>query len=620
MCGINAIVIKGKDPGDKPILDMNQSIQHRGPDSSGFKKILCNQYVLYFGADRLRIIDQNPASDQPFCLNGHCLLFNGEIYNHHELRNQLTRRGIDFITSSDTETLLHWLLIYGEDGLDQLKGMFAFVFYNSDNQSILAARDRHGMKPLYLYEENELLIISSEIRGILAAKIAPKDFNNAQINHYLNYRYPQTPETFYKGILVLKQGEFLKYDIGNTDSRRDTYVAFNVEENQTIAKKDFIDQTDELFIDALIRQTRASVPVGLLLSGGVDSTFLLAMAAKHNIINLHTYSIVNNEEERQFGTEDYHYSRKAAIQYNSDHNELVIDHNLLDGFEAFVNNLDQPVADNGAWMTWLISEKAKEKVGVLLSGAGADEYFGGYNRHMGFYRYLKNYRTIRRITPLAKYIEQFLPAGGNTPYRKKIQLLKKLLSGLNKEPEITYDRFLRLFNNQITFDYHKNWPIFYGKDFVEKNMHNSFTRDRQEYLVSDVLEISDRMSMKQGLELRLPFLDDHIVSLMKTVPSYFIMEYGRKWILKSLLRKYGGREFARRPKEGFGMPIGQWIRLPRYQSLVEKLVDRNRIIFNWVDHEIIMNTFHAHMNKKADYTLEIWAFMVLSAWLENEFS
>ena len=308
------------------------------------------------------------------------------------------------------------------------------------------------------------------------------------------------------------------------------------------------------------------------------------------------------------------------MQYASDHRELTIAANLLDGFDEFVAELDQPVADNGAWMTWLVSKLAKEKVGVLLSGAGADEYFGGYNRHAGFYAYLKNYRKIRPFIPFSKIAERLLSMGSYMPLQKKMNLLRKLISGLNIDPEITYDRFLRIFNDQITSNYHKNWPDFHGKDFLEKNMHNSLTRDRQEYLVSDVLEISDRMSMKHGLELRLPYLDDHIVNSMNVVPSYRIMENGRKWILKSLLKRYGGSEFARRSKEGFGLPLGQWIRLPQYKPLIQNLIARERIIFNWVNHKTIMNTLHTHLNKKADYTLEIWAFMVLSAWLEKEFT
>ena len=381
-----------------------------------------------------------------------------------------------------------------------------------------------------------------------------------------------------------------------------------------------VDQTEELLIDALIRHSSASVPVGLLLSGGVDSTLLLAIAAKHNIVDFHTYSIVNSKKEKHFGTEDYLFSRKASVQYGSDHNELTIDHNLLDGFDEFVSEFDQPIADNGAWMTWFVSKKAKEKVGVLLSGAGADEYFGGYNRHLGFFGYLKNYVTIHRFLPLLKLIDKLLPTGANIPFRKQMQLLKKLISGLNIDPEITCDKFLRIFNNQIPYKYCKNWPDFHGNDFLEKNMRNSLTRDRQEYLVSDVLEITDRMSMMHGVELRLPYLDDHIVNSMNIVPSYRIMENGRKWILKRLLKRYGGKEFAKRPKEGFGMPFGQWIKMPQYQSLIQKLTSRHRIVFNWVDHETIMNTFQFHLNKKADYTLEIWAFMVLSAWLEKEFS
>jgi len=614
------LVFRGKDPGEKNIRDMNKSIQYRGPDASGFEHISVGETQIYLGANRLRIVDQSPDSDQPFSKDGHVLLFNGEIYNHQELKSQLLDRGIHFSTSSDTEVLFHWLSVYGIDGLNQLQGMFAIVFYSKHNQNIIVARDCHGMKPLYFYNENGLLIISSEIRGILASGMINKELNENQVNYYLNYKYARSPETFFKEVQVLNPGEYFKYSIVDSNHLLKSYVRPDIEESTTVNDNEIIDKIEELLINALTRQTSASVPVGLLLSGGIDSTLLLAINKKHKIADINTYSIVNSPGEKQFGTEDYHYSKRAATLYGNTHKEISIDYKILEGFNDFISELDQPVADNGAWLTWLISKHARESSGVLLSGAGADEYFGGYNRHAAFYQYLRNSRTVKSLLPFTGFLGRLLPTGHAIPGRKKFQLIKKLLSGLDKTPELTYDRFLRMFNGQVNFEYQEIWPEYSAIDFLEKNMLNALYRDRKEYLVSDVLEISDRMSMKQSMEMRLPYLDDQLTGFLKMLPVHQIMKNGQKWILKELLRRYDGTEFLHRSKEGFGMPFGHWIRFKQYQGMINEHTAKERFIFNWINRDVIMKTYNNHLNKKADYTLEIWAFMVLSAWLENEFS
>lgn len=617
MCGINAIIFTGNDPGETPIRNMQINTLHRGPDASHIKRIEFENSTIYLGVNRLRIVDQNPFSDQPFHENDNLLLFNGEIYNHIELKNELTGQGVKFKTSSDTEVLLYWISLQGKTSLHKIKGMFSFVFFNIRKGIMLAARDRHGMKPLYYYRNSKVLVISSEIRGILSSGLIKKDINISQINHFLNYRYPDSPETLYKDIMTVLPGSFMELNLMKNflDQgvfKKDEKVLSPLESEDDIAEK-----TEELLVNSLIRHSKASVPVGLFLSGGVDSTLLLAMGTQHRIIGFHTFSIVNKKEDRNFGTEDFIFSKRAAKRYESYHDEFVIDHTLLNTFDAFVASLDQPVADSGAWLTWLLSHRARKTVGVVLSGAGADEYFGGYNRHMAFYRYLRNMTGIQYFLPYVKCIKYLLPTGYGIPFRKKLRLIKKFITGVEKLPEETYDNFIRLFNAQIPVEREFSWN---EGDNKRKLLWNALNRDRKEYLVSDVLEISDRMSMQHSLEMRMPYLDDDLVDFVDSIESGKLLKHGPKWILKKLLNKYGGEQFIHRPKEGFGMPIGNWLRMPEYQTLWNNYLKPDRVVFNWVDPAIIINTFNQHIKKKADYSLEIWAFMVLSAWLEKEWS
>lgn len=617
MCGINVIIDKSRLIGKEAIQQMLSATAHRGPDYTGRKFFSTGDVNLHVGANRLRIHDITERSDQPLhdVSGRYALVFNGEIYNYEELKNKLLETGCIFRTSSDTEVLLHWLIQRGEKGISELNGMFAFVFFDLESGGIIAARDSWGIKPLYYVNTGGQIIVSSELQGILASGLVKRSLNRNQVAHYLQYKYARRPETFYEGILELEPGCFLKYEKGeyNINSYKEVSKFLN---DTTYGEKTgpLTKEVEKLLRDSLLTHLQSEAPLGLLLSGGVDSTLLLALA-KEEGYSVPTFSIVNRRSDISFGTEDYKYARKAAMQYRSDHTVLEVDDTILEGFNEFIGQMDQPVADSGAWMTWLICRKAAETVKVVLSGAGADELFAGYNRHHAYYWYLKHDKIVKALTPAIRTAGSVLPDGGSFPLRKQLRLFKKWAESIDINPEITWNRMI---STREFMDVNKtmSWP-----DISKMNayMNYALENDRLQYLVSDVLTISDRMSMQSSLEMRLPYLDRALSDFVRSISPEKLLMHGGKGILKGILESYGGKKYARRKKEGFGLPAGNWFRNKKHDYLWELFSGNDHLIFDFVKREEILSLINRHRKGSIDFSQELWSVLILGHWLAKEF-
>ena len=617
MCGIHLIIDKHRKL-DTPtaIKAMMQAGAHRGPDAQHHHH---QEDGVWMAGNRLQIVDHNPAADQPMrSADGrYILVYNGEIYNFYELRNQLLQAGEQFTTHSDTEVLLKLLIREGEAALAQLNGMFAFAFYDSLENKLLAVRDCFGMKPLYYYEDASWFVLSSETRSLMASGLPAKVLNASQTEHYLRYKYAASGHTFYEGVYQLLPGHVLEKTAGQPVATLPFGKPVH-REDVAPTEADIIKHTKELLIDAVARHLAADVPCGLFLSGGVDSTLLLAIIQQEGLHPVPTFSVVNKAQDKSFGTQDYYFAAKAAKMYGNLHYELLLTPELIAGRqEDFLQYLDQPVADSGALMTYLLSGEAKKAVGVVLSGAGADELFVGYNRHEAFYWYLKNYRKLpftRRALSLSKY----LPTGFAHPLRQQFRLLKKLGSSLSDSPDTTFSNFIsldmpwqqRLVEEAVVFD---------TKESIEQHLDRALTHDAQHYLPNDVLTISDRMSMACSLEMRMPYLDAALADYAQSLPAATRMIQGKKWILKQILEGYGGKAFARRSKEGFGLPLGAWMRMSTFDFLLQPLKDSKNVLYEYVPFDQVQIMLHAHVSEKADYSQELWALGILSAWIIRNF-
>ncbi len=619
MCGINVIVDKTCHLSSLNIEKMNHATSHRGPD---FQKHIVYQhqdFQLFFGHNRLKIIDLDDRANQPMTDESkrYLLLFNGEIYNYYHLRNQLIDEGCKFNTTSDTEVLLQWLIHKGTEAISELEGMFAFAFFDTVSHELFCSRDSLGMKPFYYFEDHRYLIISSEIRGILASQLYHKELNQSQLFQYLNFRHARFPDTFFKNIFELCPGNRLIWKSkGEISINTCQLTTPQLHENQS--DEALIDQCEEKVIEAVGNHLIADVPIGLFLSGGIDSTLLLAILNRHYNRQYHTFSIGYNQKEGSFGTKDPYYAPIAAKRYGGLHEQVMIGPEMLNNYHDYINKVDQPIGDSASLLTYYLSKLASKKVGVAWSGAGADELFGGYNRHDAFFQYLKNYNTITQNKKAINQLTRLLPTGFNHPLRQKFHHYKKFGKSLHQNPGVTYNHFtsFQLENKQATplWDQQTN-----QSNFIDFNLKQAFAYDRTCYLPNDILALSDKMSMQNSLEIRVPFLSKPLISWVLGLPATSLMKNGRKWLLSSVLERYDGQQFVKRNKEGFGLPFGNWLRSGYANHLLDFLNGQNCVIFEHLDKGYVQKQLDNHLKERADNTLFLWSIIELGNWLKVNF-
>jgi asparagine synthase (glutamine-hydrolysing) len=562
MCGINFIHFKN-DKGDSSFIEkMNKATQHRGPDATKYISTPFQNGFAYLGHNRLRILDLSENADQPFvsdCKN-YFLVFNGEISNYKKLKSYLeTTYQVVFKTNSDTEVLFQLLIHEKIEGIKKLEGMFAFVFLSVKDNSLIVGRDNFGIKPLYYFENDNYLVISSEIKGILATGLVKKELNESQINHYLTFRYAQKPQTFFKHIFEIEP--FFQENKENTET-----------------------ENEELFLES-------DVPMGLFMSGGIDSSYLAVVAKRDYGISLPCFTVVDKENiDSDF---DFIYSEKITKELKIPHEPLFLDESIYSEWEKFVEITDQPISDPASILAWKLSEHAKKHVSVALSGAGADELYGGYNRHKAFQKYL-NYKPF--LLALKPYLLKYFKNKPN---------YSKFLHSINESEFETFINFTKLFTD------------FPTSVKVQKPLDNNFLFwalkfDIDNYLFSDVLAITDRYSMQHALEVRVPFLHKY--------PTGFPKNLGKEKLVFRLQNE-GFKYLNYREKTGFGIQLKNWMQSPIFKDLVKKyLQDERLIIYNYVSLELVTKQLEEFYIQNKDNSQQIWALLLLSSWIEKEFN
>lgn len=529
MCGIH--LIWGKGANKVAIQKLVSSSHHRGPDQDA---IYSPWTGLWIGVNRLQILHPGPDADQPFWSadSKSLLIFNGEIYNFQELRRLLSKMGIEFITQSDTEVLLHYLRVFGAKGLEKLNGMFALIYIDLISKSVLVARDRNGEKPLYYAQNPDSLVISSEVRGISAVQKHATDWD--QVEHYFYFRTPSPGKTFHRGISAWKPGRY------STIFRHDTFrwdtLSSPEEKSEHLSQKYF----EETLEKVVLNQFHADVNVGMLFSSGADSSLLYNLWYKKTGTPLPTFTI-QVEKKYRAKYADGNHSIRFAKQIPTDHHLIEIDQKVfLENWDEYIQSVDLPIGDSAGFLTWMIGKKAKSQVKVLISGAGADELWGGYQRHQAFAKYWDQHAFWSKW---AGFFGQF-PFGSQW---------KKFMAGIRPDPNHTFLNFSALQNPplELTGDYER---IFNAKLPEYKRM---LDFDRQGYLVQDVLKVHDNALMAHGIEGRAPYLDLTMLKLWQQVndPALLI---GKPWI-KNILRENDLGWVADRRKFGFGLPLKEWL-------------------------------------------------------------
>lgn len=608
MCGIVGVFDLERRPVSESLLvRMNEQIVHRGPDDDGY---WLDGHV-GLAMRRLSIIDL-AGGKQPLCSeDGQIVtMYNGEIYNFLELRKDLISRGHVLRTECDTEVIPHLYEEKGDAFVNDLNGMFAIAVWDRARQRLLLIRDRLGIKPLYYAQVNGQILFGSELKSLVAAGIK-RLVSKEALYHYLTYGYVPAPLTIYENVFKLLPGHLAIATDNGLEVRQ--YWDVTPAEGDIRSEEECIEQLDELLLDAVRRRLISDVPLGALLSGGVDSSLIVAMMARCSRSRVKTFTIGFDEASHN----EAQHARTVAELYGTDHHELIVRPKVADHFEKIILQYDEPFADNSAIPTYFVSKMARENVTVALSGDGGDELFAGYDRYIDFFRKRPLYcipAPIRQYT--LGLLGRLLPFGTRG---------KRFLMSLALDPLTDFVTGRDWFSNRSlistdlvsTDDYLDTMEIAgpYIKAHYPSELDALCMHDLKLYLPDDILTKVDRMSMAVSLEVRVPLLDYRLVEFAFGLPPRLRLR-GKtgKYLLKKLLERYMPAEHVYRSKQGFAVPLGKWfrdeLREPLHDLLNTNMI-RNVGLFN---PKTVQHIVDMHMTGRWDFSGKIWQIFVAQIW------
>jgi len=612
MCGICGYI------SDKNIniKAMNNLLSHRGPDNQTV--FADKDKSVGLGHTRLSILDLSDESHQPMRSQSqrYIIVYNGEIYNFLDLKNELIKLGVVFEKQSDTEVILEGFEKWGTALFEKLNGMFAFSIYDKILNKIYIVRDRFGVKPLYYYNQNQDLVFASEIKSILASDIVEKKISYQGLYEYLHFATTLGETTFYNNIKKLEPGYFIEYDIKNRVLVIKKYKVNYEISPSSDSLEDAIIKTKELFESAVKRQLVSDVPIGIFLSGGVDSTAITAYATKHYKGKVKTFSAGFDFDE---GDNELENAKFIANHFGTEHHELHIKGDNVPSILEDVNHyFDQPFGDSANIPLYLMSKELKGKEKVILQGDGGDELFAGYHRYIRLHHY-KTYKSIAKLLPLIKKV---IPKSSS-----KYKGLRFLFALNQREPshEMAYILSQEMFDEdpadyfseEIQGELQKVEPFqryqhFYNK-FKELDPVNRALYTDMNIILPDLyFEKVDRATMANSLEVRVPFLDNELVDYAMSLPSkYKVRGKEKKYLLKKAFKGVVPDKILNGAKKGFGVPFQYWLREPMRDFMLNTI--RGSEIYN----DKIEHLMQEHISKKKDNGYILWKLLNLSMWLKK---
>jgi asparagine synthase (glutamine-hydrolysing) len=624
MCGICGIVSFSSDKfvDEKVLKNMNNSLVHRGPDDEGI--FIDSHQKVGLVMRRLSIIDletgQQPIANEDKSV---WIIFNGEIYNHLEIRHKLQRKGHIFSTQSDTEAIVHAYEEYGLGCVDHLNGMFAFAIWDENKQRLLLARDRLGIKPLYYYYADRRIIFASELKGILTHPEVPREINLTALDQFLTLEYIPSPHSIFKGIHKLPAGHRL---ILGADNQPCIEQYWNVT-FQPIYKNDdeAIEALTELIRDAVKIRLMADVPLGAFLSGGIDSSTVVAFMSELMEIPVKTFSI-------GFGDPTYNelpYARLVADTFHTQHHEEYLQPDISEMVMRLVPHFDEPFGDFSIFPTYLVSEMARRYVTVTLSGDGGDEIFAGYETYLAqeidsrWYSRLPHWLRQHALPRMADMIPP------QSAKKGLINKTKRFIEGGALPETWQHTRWMMFMNpfDKVQLyhpDFLSNLNGYSSSELIEQYFRQAIQADNlaqqqyvdvKTYLVDDILVKVDRMSMATSLEARVPLLDYRIVELALNLPAHLKLNgQETKVILRRMMAKRLPEAVLNKPKEGFSIPMKHWLRgelRPLMSDLLAPDTIRQRGYFN---PKTVARWQTEHISSQANHSHRLWALMVFELW------
>ena len=619
MCGICGFYeYKTHDPADRQVLgDMLSVIRHRGPDDSG----------VYFGKDvaigmrRLSIIDLS-GGKQPICNEDGSIVtvFNGEIYNFQVLREQLRNRGHSLATASDTEVIVHLYEDFGEDCVQHLRGMFGFALWDARRRRLFVARDRLGIKPVYFAQSGGRLIFASEIKAILQHPATQANLNVDGLSKFLSLKYVPAPQTMFEGIYALPPGCSLTCDANGVKVRRYWDLSFANHSNGERSEESYADELDALLRECVKLHLMSDVPFGAFLSGGLDSSTVVALMSQFLNEPVKTYSVGFEGDAEAFS--ELPYARMVAKKYEADHHEVFIRPNdLINLSEKVIWHLDQPIADEACLANYMVAELASRQVKMVLTGEGGDELFAGYARYAG-----------ERLSPLFRHLPRAaksvaLAASGCVPGLRRQKLALYALCQPDEVNRLV--NWFPLFNSEakqalLSEDFKQNLnggdaSAVFAEHLALTDATDPLDRmlyvDTKLWLPDDLLARGDKTSMAASLEARVPLLDHKLVEFAAALPQHLkVKGLTRKYLLKKVGQALLPPEIIRRKKKGFPMPISLWFRKEARSFLRDVLSPsalQRRGLFNPAFVEKLLTE---HENSFADHGSLLWGLLSVELW------
>lgn len=638
MCGFAGIISRKNNLTIELVRDMTKALHHRGPDSNG--TWINESSSVAIGHTRLSILDISPAGNQPMYSfsKRFVICFNGEIYNHHDLRKELINQNghTAFSSNSDTETLLAGFEYWGiKETISKTVGMFGFAVYDLHAQTLSIGRDRYGEKPVYYGWQDDYFYCGSELKAFRTSNIFRPEISSEAVGLYMQYGYVPGPYSIYKNIYKLVPGTLLHIHIADGFKEiTEKYWSLSDDVNKGFnepfcgSETEAVDLLEDKLSIAIRGQQLSDVPVGAFLSGGIDSSLIVSIMQAQSSIPVNTFTIGFNEKLYN----EAEYAKRVARHLHTNHTELYLDSSdVLDVIPKLPTLYDEPFADSSQLPTFLVSQLARKNVTVCLSGDAGDEIFGGYNRYNQAGKFASLNKGTRLL--LSKALLAMSPSQINSIYKIIQPLLPKSLRSsnpgmhlhklagilsLNTERDI-YQRLVSIISDptRIVKSYQQ---MEMGQQFNDMPNCASFAEkmmytDAVTYLRDDILCKVDRAAMGVALETRVPFLDHRLTSFAWTLPLQMKIREGQgKWILRQLLYRYVPKELIERPKTGFGLPIDEWLRKP-LRDWVESLINEKEIEQQgFLNVQEVRKIWIDHCSGRKNLQYELWNILMFCAW------
>lgn len=634
MCGIAGFIDFNKATSRNIVSEMACAVSHRGPDGEGIYFEETDLASIGLGHRRLSIIDLSTAANQPMHFDDMHLIFNGEIYNYEEIRNELIGMGHHFTTHSDTEVILHSWREWGKDAIAKWHGMFAIVIYDEKKREVICIRDRAGVKPFYYFWKDGLLLFGSELKSLKKHPRFTKKLNSDAVASYLQYGYVSHPHCIYENTVKLKPGYYLQFDLEKKNIQEYQYwnvYDFYNKPKLEIGLENAIEETEKILQKAFQYRMVADVPVGVFLSGGYDSSCVTALLQKDSTEKIKTFTIGTTDNK----LDEAPFAKKIAQHLGTDHTEYYCTYKeAIDIIPELPLYFDEPFADSSAIPTILVSRLARKSVTVALSADAGDEIFAGYNRYDYITRYGEKIGNIPRpvrkvaVAAMEKIPSTMIPYFRNKPnFHSRYDKLKNLLTDpspsellKNLSQVFTVIQIRNLFRDPVN-ELSTSFTSKELKSGYDDPLAYMMAIDYQTYMVDDILQKVDRATMSVSLEGREPFLDQSIIEWAAQLPSNYKYHNGiKKYILKEIVYKYIPKEIMERPKMGFGIPIERWLG-KELKSLVHENLDEKSLnlhgLFKTDEVNRIVTSF---FNGRKENYLQVWYLLMFQMWYKKWFN